>query len=260
MSGTLFSGREFDRRRVLHSGAGLLALLAPARARAQPRRGGTLTVATQGEPRTLVPLLDTNTQTRNISTKIVEGLLTYDRQFTPQPLLATAWTVSADGLAYTFTLRRGVTWHDGREFTAEDVQFSLLTLQKHGPRGRISFAAINRVETPDPHTAIVRLSKPTPYFLKALSAAESPIVPKHALSIGRYRRQPQQQCTCRFRAIHLRGMEAGQLHSAAPESELLATGSALPRWRGRQIRRRRRGGFHRPRDRRGRRQRLRSAA
>ena len=180
MSGTLFSGREFDRRRVLHSGAGLLALLAPARARAQSRRGGTLTVATQGEPRTLVPLLDTNTQTRNISTKIVEGLLTYDRQFTPQPLLATAWTVSADGLAYTFTLRRGVTWHDGREFTAEDVQFSLLTLQKHGPRGRISFAAINRVETPDPHTAIVRLSKPTPYFLKALSAAESPIVPKHA--------------------------------------------------------------------------------
>jgi peptide/nickel transport system substrate-binding protein len=174
------SGSRLDRRRVLRSRVGLLALLAPAGAWAQARRGGTLTVATQGEPRTLVPLLDTNTQTRNISTKVVEGLLTYDRQFTPRPSLATAWTISADGLDYAFTLRRGVTWHDGRDFTAEDVQFSLLALQKHGPRGRISFAAIDRVETPDPYTAIVRLSKPTPYFLRALSAAESPIVPKHA--------------------------------------------------------------------------------
>ena len=71
-------------------------------------------------------------------------------------------------------------WHDGRDFTADDVKFSLLALQKHGPRGRISFANIDRVETPDPYTAIVKLSKPTPYFLKALSAAESPIIPKHA--------------------------------------------------------------------------------
>jgi peptide/nickel transport system substrate-binding protein len=175
----LFKAR-LSRRRALQTGVGLLALRAPVGARAQSRRGGTLTVVTQGEPRTLVPLLDTNTQTRNISTKIVEGLLTYDRQFTPQPLLATAWTASTDGLEYVFTLRRGVKWHDGRDFTADDVQFSLLALQKHGPRGRISFATIDRVETPDPYTAIVRLSKPTPYFLKALSAAESPIIPKHA--------------------------------------------------------------------------------
>lgn len=173
-------GSKLDRRRVLQAGAGLFAMFGSAGAHAQARRGGTVTVVTQGEPRTLVPLFDTNTQTRNISTKVVEGLLTYDRQFTPQPLLATAWTASADGREYTFTLRRGVKWHDGRDFTADDVQFSLLALQKHGPRGRISFANIDRVETPDLYTAIVRLSKPTPYFLKALSAAESPIIPKHA--------------------------------------------------------------------------------
>lgn len=172
---------SLNRRRLLRIGAGLLALpFSGAKAFAQAHRGGTLTVVTQGEPRTLVPLLDTNTQTRNISTKIVEGLLTYDPQFTPKPLLATAWTSSADGLEYQFTLRRGVKWHDGRDFTSDDVQFSLLALKTHGPRGRISFANIDRIETPGPYTAIVKLSKPTPYFLKALSAAETPIIPRHA--------------------------------------------------------------------------------
>ncbi|MCK1274687.1 ABC transporter substrate-binding protein [Bradyrhizobium sp. 61] len=170
-----------DRRRVLKAGAGLVALpFAGSPARAESGRGGTLTVITQGEPRTLVPLLDTNTQTRNISTKVTEGLLTYDASFTPRPLLATAWNASADGLEYAFTLRPGVKWHDGTDFTSADVQFSLQALQKVGPRGRISFANLDRVETPDALTAVVKLSKPTPYFLKALSAAESPIVPRHA--------------------------------------------------------------------------------
>lgn len=170
-----------NRRQVLTAGAGLTALpLAGSPALAQIRRGGTLTVITQGEPRTLVPLLDTNTFTRNISTKVVEGLLTYDAQFTPRPLLAIAWNVSADGLEYAFTLRPGVKWHDDADFTSTDVQFSLRALQKVGPRGRISFANIERVETPDKLTAVVKLSKPIPYFLKALSAAESPIIPHHA--------------------------------------------------------------------------------
>jgi peptide/nickel transport system substrate-binding protein len=169
-----------NRRHVLKAGAGALALpFAGVRALAQARRGGTLTIATQGEPRTLVPLLDTNTQTRNISTKVTEGLLTYDAQFTPKPLLATAWSVTSDGLEYTFKLRANVKWHDSSDFTAGDVQFSLQALQRVGPRGRISFANIERIETPDPLTVVVKMSKPTPYFLKALSAAESPIVPRH---------------------------------------------------------------------------------
>src|SRR5437879_1750467 len=170
-----------DRRRFLKAGAGVIALpFAGSPALAEARRGGTLTVVTQGEPRTLVPLLDTNTQTRNISTKVTEGLLTYDADFTPRPLLATAWNATADGLEYAFTLRPGVKWHDGADFTSADVQFSLQALQKVGPRGRISFANLDRVETPDALTAVVKLSKPTPYFLKALSAAESPIIPRHA--------------------------------------------------------------------------------
>jgi peptide/nickel transport system substrate-binding protein len=162
-----------------------------ARAReAEPRRGGTLTLVEVGEPTTLVPLTDSNTRTRNISTKVTEGLLRFDASFAPQPLLATAWSLSEDGLRYRFTLRPDVNWHDGRPFTAADVRFSLLALKKVGPRGRITFANLVEVETPDPLTAVLVLSKPTPYLLKALTAAESPIVPAHAYSSDSYGDSP----------------------------------------------------------------------
>lgn len=171
---------RLSRRSFLASAAGMTSSLAwPTIARAQARRGGTMTVATQVEPRTMVPLLDTNTVTRNISTKVTEGLLTFDSQFTPKPLLATAWSVSPDGLEYAFSLRPNVKWHDGADFTADDVKFSLLALKKVGPRDRISFANIAEIETPDPLKIVVKLAKPTPYFLKALAAAESPMNPRH---------------------------------------------------------------------------------
>ncbi|SDR48375.1 peptide/nickel transport system substrate-binding protein [Paraburkholderia fungorum] len=144
-----------------------------------PAKGGTLTYAVQQEPPSLVSLLDTNTVIRNISAKITEGLLRYDAQFKPQPLLAIAWSTSDDGLRYTFKLRPNVKWHDGESFTSADVSYSILTQKRLGPRGRITLANVERVETPDPLTAIVVLGKPTPYLIKALSSAELPIVPQH---------------------------------------------------------------------------------
>lgn len=149
-----------------------------------PSPGGTLTYAVPQEPPSLVSLLDTNTVIRNISAKITEGLLRYDAQFRPQPLLAIAWSTSADGLQYTFKLRPGVKWHDGENFTSADVRYSILTQKRLGPRGRITLANVERVDTPDPLTAVVVLGKPTPYLIKALSSAELPIVPQHRYGDG----------------------------------------------------------------------------
>jgi peptide/nickel transport system substrate-binding protein len=151
---------------------------------ATPSPGGTLTYAVPQEPPSLVSLLDTNTVIRNISAKITEGLLRYDAQFRPQPLLAIAWSTSADGLQYTFKLRPGVKWHDGENFTSADVRYSILTQKRLGPRGRITLANVERVDTPDPLTAVVVLGKPTPYLIKALSSAELPIVPQHRYGDG----------------------------------------------------------------------------
>ena len=129
-----------------------------------PVDGGTLTYAVFQEPTSLVSFLDTKTDNRNVSAKITEGLLRYDAQFNPQPLLATAWDVSGDGLRYTFKLREGVKFHDGQPLTSADVRYSVLTQQKQGPRGKITLANVERVDTPDALTAVIVLRKPAPYL------------------------------------------------------------------------------------------------
>ncbi|HXZ07795.1 MAG TPA: ABC transporter substrate-binding protein, partial [Paraburkholderia sp.] len=146
---------------------------------AAPNHGGTLTWLVAPEPASIVPLTTTAGGNAEIGPKVVEGLLTYDKDLNPEPLLATAWSVSPDGLQYRFSLRHGVKWHDGKPFTSADVAFSILTLKQVHPRGRSTFANVTDVKTPDPYTAIVELSKPAPFLLTALSGSESPIIPKH---------------------------------------------------------------------------------
>ena len=173
-------------RRHLTAGLGAAAMglalpAGPARAQAEaPRRGGTLTMAVADEPLSLVTLATTAASAVILSGKVTEGLLAYDFDLNPRPQLATEWSVSPDGLRLTFRLRQGVRWHDGRDFTADDVAFSLMTLKRVHPRGQSTFQNLERVETPDPHTAILVLSRPAPYLLGGLVACESPIVPRHA--------------------------------------------------------------------------------
>ena len=173
-----------DRRTIL---AGLCSLPAfglgtvidprVARAASGPQKGGVLTIVQYGDPPALLSLV--NTASLVLSLRITEGLLQFDLDMKPQPLLATAWDVAADGLTYTFTLRQGVKWHDGQEFTSEDVAFSISVLKKLHPRGRTTFGQVKAIETPDKYTVVLRLEKPTPYLLTAMSSAESPIAPKH---------------------------------------------------------------------------------
>ncbi|WP_111817643.1 ABC transporter substrate-binding protein [Agrobacterium sp. CFBP2214] len=171
------------------AGAMLLPSL-PVLAAETPKKGGIVTLAGLGEPTTLVPLSDSNTRTRAISTKILEGLVRFDSEFKPHPVLAESWETSADGLRYTFKLRKGVKWHDGKDFTSQDVKFSLLAFKKVGPRGRITFANVADIETPDPLTAVVVLSKPAPYLLRALTGGETPILPAHAYTSEKYNESP----------------------------------------------------------------------
>jgi len=187
--------KTLDRRLFLQGGAGLglagltglasLPAWAQARADGAPTRGGTLTVLIDPEPPTLTTIAHSAGSSVLISAKTTEGLLTYGFDLAPQPQLATAWAVSADGLQYTFTLRRGVRWHDGRPFTSADVAHSIGLLKQYHPRGRATFSSVTEVRTPDAHTAVLVLSKPVPYLLTALSASESPIVPKHLYENGK---------------------------------------------------------------------------
>ncbi|CDP51593.1 Oligopeptide ABC transporter, periplasmic oligopep tide-binding protein OppA [Devosia sp. DBB001] len=140
-------------------------------------RGGTLNFLLGPQPAMLVAF--TTDGVRSISPKITEGLLSYDFDLKPKPELATEWTISPDGLTFTFKLRQGVKWHDGQPFTSADAAFSILLLKEIHPRGRITFANVASADTPDDHTLVLHLSKPAPYLINALASQESPIVPKH---------------------------------------------------------------------------------
>ncbi|MFZ0214972.1 MAG: ABC transporter substrate-binding protein [Candidatus Dormiibacterota bacterium] len=85
----------------------------------------TLTVAMGINPDTLDPQAQTTTTVQQIVRMMVETLVTIDHQGKVQPLLATSWQSSSDGLTYTFTLRKGVKFQDGEPFNAQAVKFSL---------------------------------------------------------------------------------------------------------------------------------------
>src|SRR6266436_9879375 len=99
----------------------LLASAPAVTAQEQPRMGGVLKAGMIGE----APSLDLHTTTAVITQQIMwhvfETLYTYDRQFSPIPFLVDRHAVSDNGRTYTFELRRGVKFHNGREMTAEDV-------------------------------------------------------------------------------------------------------------------------------------------
>src|SRR5213079_3589869 len=87
-------------------------LLLPDAASAQ-KRGGTLVMLVQPEPPTLASYLSTSGPIGQVSSKVYEGLLEYDFNLKPTPGLAQSWKVSPDGKTITFTLQKGVTFHDG---------------------------------------------------------------------------------------------------------------------------------------------------
>jgi peptide/nickel transport system substrate-binding protein len=145
----------------------------------EAQAGGSVSINIGTEPPVLLLIAHSAGAAYYISGKTNESLLTYDENLEPQPLLATSWEVSADGLRYTFKLREGVKWHDGEDFTAEDVAFSILALKENHPRGRATFASVDQINVVGPHEVELILSKPAPFLLTAFAGFEAPIVPKH---------------------------------------------------------------------------------
>lgn len=88
-----------------------------------------------------------------------------------EPALATEWEVSEDNLTYTFTLKEGVTFSNGAEFTAEDAKFSLeqVTSDAWTISLKSQLDVIDTVEAPDAGTLVVTLSRPSNQFLYALT-------------------------------------------------------------------------------------------
>lgn len=152
----------------------------PARGQDTPRYGGTLVFAIGANPETLNVDLGGGMDTIAVACKMFNGLIYRDRDWRPQPELAESWTISRDGLTYTFELVKTARWHDGKPFTSADVKFTFeQVLAKFHPRTRLALANVDQVQTPDPHTVVVRLKKPYAPFLEHMTCQEGAILPKH---------------------------------------------------------------------------------
>jgi peptide/nickel transport system substrate-binding protein len=164
-------------RRSLGIGAATLATLRAGAAKAT----GSAILVIDADPPTLNLAMTTDYAAGDVAAKIMEGLVWIDREYRPQPSLATAWDVSPDGLSYTFHLRQGVTWHDGMPFTAGDVVFTFQqVLLKYHPRSAAMLKRVGaQLEAPDPATVVIRLEHPYAPFLQQLTVFDAPILPRH---------------------------------------------------------------------------------
>jgi peptide/nickel transport system substrate-binding protein len=139
-----------------------------------------LNFALSGNPDTLDPHKTSGTLTFQTLKSIYDTLVEADQAEKIVPALATSWTVSTDGLTWTFKLRSGVVFHNGDKFTSKDVKATftrILDKATASPKAA-EYAAIASIDTPDDLTVVFKLSAPSAPFLAALASGWGAILPK----------------------------------------------------------------------------------
>ncbi|HKG72691.1 MAG TPA: ABC transporter substrate-binding protein [Aestuariivirgaceae bacterium] len=187
-------------KRILISAAAALALVAAAPyALAQaPKQGGAAVVTFNNDLTTLDPQVGYDWQNWSVIKSIFDGLMDYKPGTTElEPDLAESYTVSDDGLTYTFKLREGLKFHNGRAVTSADVKYSLEratnpSTQSPGGgyfgmiKGYDDIAGgkateLSGIATPDDRTVVVTLTRPDATFLHLMAINFGFVVPKEEI-------------------------------------------------------------------------------
>lgn len=157
--------------------AGLAAVQAQP---ASPQRGGTIRVGITQEILNLDPHVATAFSSVQVMDLIYESLLRLNpKTLELEPNLATSWSVSRDGLEYTFNLRRDATFHDGTSVDASDVKYTIDRILDPATRSpQASFLEpVREVTIVNPFTVRVTLKRPFAPFLSLLTRPSRGIVP-----------------------------------------------------------------------------------
>ncbi len=143
-----------------------------------PNYGGNMTEGLVGAPKHINPLLaQSNDADKDLAGLIYAGLVKHDGFGEIKGDLAESYQISDDGLTYTFKLREGLSWHDGRSLNADDVIFTILTAQNadYGSSQRILWQGVDASKTDD-RTVVFKLKNKYAQFL---GNATLGILPKH---------------------------------------------------------------------------------
>ena len=169
---------------LVYGSAALGGLALPLGAAAQEvRKGGTLVIASTQTPRHLNGAVQSGIATAGPSTQLFASPLRYDDKWNPQPYLAESWKLADDGKSLTLNLRRNAVFHDGKPVTSADVAFTVMAIKANHPF-QTMMGPVEKVDTPDAYTAVIRMGTPHPAILLAMSPALCPILPKHVYGDG----------------------------------------------------------------------------
>ena len=156
------------------AGALVAACAMPAAAQ-EPKSGGILKFATQGEPTTYDCAAGTSIVALQYLAPHYSGLIAFDNNNYPEIVgdLAKEWTVSDDGLTYSFTLHPDVKFHDGSPLTSADVKATFERIA-NPPQGVVSirkggYVQLAAIETPAPDQVVFKLKAPSAGFLSTLA-------------------------------------------------------------------------------------------
>ena len=144
-------------------------------AQTQTETKDSVVIAIGSEPETLDP---TQGWGHGNAPIVQSTLVRYTADLTFENDLATDYTLSEDGLVWTFTLRDDAYFTDGEKLTAEDVAFTLETAK--AAQGSVDLTYMEQAEAVDEHTVVITLKQPTSIFLNTLASVG--IVPEHAYS------------------------------------------------------------------------------
>lgn len=158
----------------------MMAVFSFSISHAEPQKGDAIITSSVSDARNLIPILATDSASSEIVSLVFNGLVKYDINIELTGDLAESWEIKKDGLEIIFHLKRGVKWHDGKPFTAEDVQFTyqkIIDPEVPTPYSG-DFKKVKRLEIIDLYTVKVIYDE---IFAPSLASWTMPIMPKHAL-------------------------------------------------------------------------------
>lgn len=141
---------------------------------AAPQKGGTIVEAIGTEPTNMDIFKGVRRPERTILQLIFEPLFVVSERLEIEPLLIDSWKVSEDQITWTFTLKKGIKFHDGAPLNAEAVKFSL-ERHKEGSHPQL-VKIVEEIKVVDGYTVALRLEKPYPLLLTNLSSYWTGIV------------------------------------------------------------------------------------
>ena len=181
-------------------GVSSLRLLDVVPALAANRAAGVLTVAQTADVDVIDPHRATAFHTQYVLEQIYGTLVEFDSKLDIAPGLASDWTFSKDLKTLKLKLRNDVHFHNGQQFTSNDVRASLVRIlqPKTGAVGRSNLLLIHRIKTPDKYTVVLVLRQPNDAILAALATLYASMLSASDIASGAFLKKPNGTGPFRF--------------------------------------------------------------